>query len=114
MTPEQEQAIDHALQVAYQKHPRDHVQIAQTVRDALYADAHPEAIRQGLEHLAKYSARDPAAYLAKILRVESPNKHEADAIAKAGEWKSAGGGLKDLIEAARKAAGNGGQSTEGP
>ncbi len=114
ISPEQEQAIDHALQVAYRKHPRDHVQIAQTVRDALYADAHPEAILQGLEHLAKYSARDPAAYLAKILRVESPNKHEADAIAKGGEWKSAGGGLKDLIEAARKAAGNGGQSTEGP
>lgn len=109
ISPEQEQAIDHALQVAYRKHPRDHVQIAQTVRDALYADAHPEAIRQGLEHLAKYSARDPAAYLAKILRVESLNKHEADAIAKGGEWKSAGGGLKDLIEHARKAAnGNGG------
>jgi hypothetical protein len=114
ISPEQEQAIDHALQVAYRKHPRDHVQIAQTVRDALYADAHPEAILQGLEHLAKYSARDPAAYLAKILRVESGNKHEADAIARGGEWKSAGGGLKDLIEHARKAAnGNGGSDTAG-
>ncbi len=39
------------------------------------------AIEQGLVSLLEHNPRDPAAYLAKVLRVEAPNHHEAAAIA---------------------------------
>lgn len=105
VSPEQEAAIDRERKRVHRKYPRDHLDIDRVLRDALYADCHPGAIVQGLQRLIEYEADRPAAYLAKILRVESGNHHEADSIARGGEWQQAGGGLRELVEAARKAAG---------
>jgi len=104
VSPEQEAAIDRERKRVHRKYPRDHLDIDRVLRDALYADCHPGAIVQGLQRLIEYEADRPAAYLAKILRVESGNHHEADAIAQGDAWKQAGSGLTDLIRMARRAA----------
>ncbi len=47
------------------------------------------AIEQGLASVLEHKPREPAAYLAKVLRIEVPNHHEAAAIARHGALKQA-------------------------
>lgn len=55
--------------------------IDRVVLAQLRRGAPASAIEQGLVSLLEHNPRDPAAYLAKVLRVEVPNHHEAAAIA---------------------------------
>ncbi len=55
----------------------DRVIVAHLRRGAPYG-----AVEQGLASVLEHTPRAPAAYLAKVLRVEVPNHHEAAAIAR--------------------------------
>lgn len=84
------------------KYPDAASRVARLVAVALHRGDHPEAVYQALVQIAKYDARDPCAYASQILRVESPNHHEADAIAEGQALKQAGGGLVQAIEQFRR------------
>jgi len=83
LTDEQGDRLDHLRRriLASQALQRHAQAIDRVVLAQLRRGAPASAIEQGLVSLLEHNPRDPAAYLAKVLRVEVPNHHEAAAIA---------------------------------
>ena len=83
LTDEQGDRLDHLRRriLASRDLQRHAPAIDRVVLAQLRRGAPATAIEQGLVSLLDHQPRDPAAYLAKVLRVEVPNHHEAAAIA---------------------------------
>ena len=79
--PSEAEQIAERLGALRQKYPRWWTTLDSMFRHWLRTGPPLEVVCRALDQCIKHDAKDPPAYIAKILRVETPNWHESQAIA---------------------------------
>lgn len=82
LTEDQEKQLSTRLQGVQAKYPRHWMQLGRMIQIAFHRRPPFESFMLSLQRLLENGAKNPVAYASKILRVESQNHHEFEAIAR--------------------------------